>query len=214
MSETTPSLDRPDETQPVYRFVVAGISLRKAFRTLKPAFPKRKDISSTRVVISASSDKVTFALTGAEMSMAAAVDTPFCAEIPFAEFMQISADAIEDGQLINFEFSQGSIKVLGVTSKSPQIRVRSAAGDAENPTEPAEPVILNPMDIPIGLPHLLGVYAYIRRFGKHGAADLDFMRRQEELENILKRAEKVLEPLGLSRSEIESMLDHKIGRRP
>lgn len=213
MSETTPRFNVPTDSQPAYRFIVAGISLRKAFRTLKPAYPKKKDMSCARVVISASFNKVTFALIGAEVGMPAFVDAPFTAEIPFTEFMQISADAIEDGQLISFEFSQGSIRVLGVTSKSPQIRVRSATDGADdNPSTPAEPVILNPMDIPIGLPQLLGIYAYIRRFGKHSSADLDFMSRQEELENILKRAEKLLEPLGLSRSDVESLLDKKIGR--
>lgn len=195
-----------------HHFLVAGISLRKANRTLKPAYPKKKAKPGTRVVFSVQRNKVTISLCGASFGMPAMASCSFNAEIPFLEYEQVMADSYEDGAVVTFEFGDGRMKVLGIESRSPEIVLQPGPGPTEQSTETpaASPPIVNPMDGPLGLP-LLGVYAYVKKYGPHAApGNANLIGQQRELEQIMVKADTLLKPLGLGRDDIERLLDQRI----
>ncbi len=198
-----------------YTFVIAGISLRNAFKTLKPAFPRGKTMRAKAfVVISSTPTRVTLGITGAAVGMPALTSGAFNAEIPFIEFADMATRSYEDGDLIKVELSPGCIQVLGITTRSPMIRVASQRppGTAARSTS-GKDTIINPLDAPIGLP-LLAAYAYIRSNGiRPTLANQMFVQQQIEVDRLLNRAGKLLAPLGLSRSDLETVLDKRMAPR-
>jgi hypothetical protein len=58
---------------------------------------------------------------------------------------------------------------------------------------------------------LLGAYAYMKRYGFHPSVNRTFTEEQGEVLSILDRAEKLLEPLGISRDDLEVIIDRKLG---
>jgi len=200
-----------------HTFIVAGYSLRKAHRTLKPAYPKRKEKFNATVVFGVEPTKVTIGLCGAMVGMPALASHGFNAEIPYLDYEQIMSDRYEHGAIVPFVFGEGRIKVMGIESRKPSIRVEpypDPSDDRAGPGgRPLFPKIADPMDGPVGLP-LLATYAYIKRYGRHPAPDtIEHADRQQVLEKILKDADKLLRPLGLSRADIERLLDQRIGQR-
>ena len=94
----------------------------------------------------------------------------------------------------------------------PSIRVRPGHINTGSfsPTS-AWPSIVNPADAPMGFP-LLGAYAHIRKYGfQPTCLNPNFVQQQADVEKILKKADKLLRPLGLSRLDIEAILDKRLG---
>ena len=190
------------EALPPTKFVVAGISLTTLRKQLKPAIPKKRQESSTTVQITVSADNVSVALPGAAIRMAALASVPFVAEVPWMLFKNVLTEPFEDGALMPFEFAAGSFKVVQITTRSPQIILHRQA---------AMPPIPNPLDAPLGLP-LLGAYSYIRKYGlQRLIANQAFVEQQVEVDNLLAKADRLLRPLGITRSNLERLLDQKLG---
>lgn len=196
----------------VCRFTVTGKELRQGIRKLKPAFPRKGEVSQYAVVISTSPGKVTFTLVGAAVDVPAEANGAFTVELPLGELKMIMSDRFKDSDQLAFEFSPGRMTFRGFTLKLSAIRVvqGNVVASARSPSG-AGSAIMDPAESPMGLP-LLGVYAYVRKHGHHWAAgNRDFAEQQMQVETILTKAEKLLTPLGLSRADLEAVLDRRLG---
>ncbi len=210
MSRISPQSAEPLAAEGSQWFVIAGISLRKSFSKLKVAFPKKRQWAQAFVVITATPTRVTFGVTGAEVGMPALTSGAFNAEMPLIEFDDLAMRKYDSGDLIDVELSPGCLRVLGITTKSPDIRVDSSKPGAKGHAREPRQVVTNPLDAPMGLP-LLGAYAYIRRHGVQlTLANKVFVQQQIEANRILEKAGKLLVPLGLSRSDLETILDKRV----
>jgi hypothetical protein len=210
------------------RFVVAGVSLTSLRKELKPALPKKRQEASYTVVITATATSVTFAITGASVKMPAVASGECVAELPYVQFKNILTEPYDAGALVVFELAPGSFTVNNITTKSPQIVVQQSgttaevaatvvsdtAADAEQTPLPApDTVIADPADTPMGLP-LLAAYKYIRTYGiRRLIANKVLVENQLEVDELLKRADWLLRPVGISRSDLELWLDQKVGHR-
>jgi hypothetical protein len=210
------------------KFVVAGISLASLRRQLKPAWPKKRQEPSTSVVITVAGDSVAVALPGASISVPALASTSCVVEMPWMMFKNVFAEPFEDGQLVPFEAAVGSFKVGQITTRSPQIIVQSHAASLSEPVSvltaspqveplppPAEVVtIANPLDAPLGLP-LLGAYAYIRKYGLQlHIANQAFVGQQLKVDRLLNKAAALLGPVGVTRQDLERLLDQRVQLEP
>lgn len=196
----------------VCRFVVTGKAFREGLRKLKPAFPRKGEVSQDAVVISTSSGKATFTLVGAAINIPAETNGAFTVELPLGELRMIMSDRFKDSDQLAFEFSPGRMIFRGLAVKLPALRVVQGS-TAATPGSPsgARSAIIDPAESPMGLP-LLGVYAYVRKHGHHWAAgNRGFAEQQMQVETILNKAEKLLTPLGLSRADLEALLDRRLG---
>ena len=200
-----PVSDTPPET---YRFIVAGLSLRTCLKKLKPAFPKKKDFVNTKIHLSGAATKLTVSLPGAAVGMPALVTQPFEAEIPFQAFFMTLTDERDDGEIVTFELAPGRFTTCGVSSCSPAVRAQSAVSQAGH--EPPAPM-MNPMDAAVGA-LLLPAYAHIRRYGLQlSTADRILAQQQLQVQRILDNLHVLLAPLGLTRLDIQRILDQRIG---
>ena len=199
----------------VYQLTITGKDLRNAIRKLKPAFPRKKDMDERSVVISASSGKATFSTLGAAVEIPGESNGVFTAEIPFIEFKMIMDDPYTNKEELRFEFSRGSLTFRGITTKSSDILVKRGKINPGTlpPKTPVDPPksFINPIDTPMGMP-LLGAYAYMKQYGfRPTVANRTFAEQQAEVLAILDRAEKLLEPLGIGRDDLEVIIDRKLG---
>ena len=208
-------------------FIVAGISLTSIRKELKPALPKKRQEASYLAVITATAKSVKVAIAGAAVELPAMTSGPFIAELPYVQFKFILTDPFEDGALIRCELAAGSFSFNGMVTKSPHILVRSGEGGA-TAAQPASsaaasvtpsalaapaatPVIANPLDATVGLP-LLTAYLHLRKYGvQHFAASPTFASQQVEVDKLLNRADRLLRPVGITRSDLERLLDRKVG---
>ncbi len=203
-------------TPKVYQLTIVGKDLKRAIEKLKPAFPrKKKDINERSFVISTSPGKVTFSIVGASVDIPGQSNGVFTAEIPFIEFKMIREDPYKSKEELLFEFSPGLLTFRGITTKSPAIHVIAGTNNPgtlppKTQAEPSMPYV-NPVDTPVGMP-LLGAYAYMKKYGfQPTVADINFARQQAEVIAILDRAHKLLEPLGISRDDLEVIIDRRLG---
>jgi hypothetical protein len=215
MNERLKDSLNPASTDDKFRFVVSGIALRKAFRKLKPAHPSKKQADTARATICGDLTRVTIALPGGAVGMPALVDRPFAAELPFTDLWLIATEPYDDAAVIAFEISSGSLCVHNITTRSPKIVVQpgtdAAATSGEGQSAP--PVMSNPMDAPIGFP-LLAVFAHIRKYGLNlGAGSYEFAQQQMQVDTILDKAEKLLNPLGVRRADIEEMIERRVSSK-
>jgi hypothetical protein len=213
-------------TAPHY-FIVAGISLTSIRKVLKPALPKKKQEGLHLVVITVTGGSIKVAIAGAAVELPAITSGSFVVELPYLQFKFILTDAFEDGALVRCELAPGSFSVNGLTTRSPQILIQPGGGGG-NASEPASsavepgtpgpiaahaapPVIANPLDATVGLP-LLAAYVYIRKYGiQRFAASKTFVLQQVEVDDLLKKADRLLGPVGITRSDLERLLDRKVG---
>ena len=218
------------------RFMLAGISLRKAIRQLKPAYPKKRDIHRTVVTFAVGPDEVTITLPGAAITVPCRGDDAFTAEIPYTEFQQISKDRFEHGDLLMFGFSRGALTFRSMTTRSVAIRVSAtepmpnrtcavrepehASGSIrEPPMQPSPPGIPDLLDGPIGLP-LLGMYRHLLRFDPETYEHLNprLWAAHCEIEAIFSKASRILHPLGVPKEDLERLVKRRLGlgndRRP
>jgi uncharacterized protein YjiS (DUF1127 family) len=63
----------------------------------------------------------------------------------------------------------------------------------------------------MGLP-LLGAYVHIRKYGFQPTVDSRALAEQQaQVQAILAKADKLLAPLGLTRADLETILDKRLG---
>ncbi len=194
-------------------------------KELKPALPKKKQEASYLVVITATATSVKVAIAGAAVRTAG--DNQRTVQrrtaVP-ANQIAILTESFQDGALIRFEFTPGSFSVNGMATKSPQIllQVRRRCRASRRPRNGASrrrsrhpyrcaPAIANPFDATMGLP-LLMAYVHLRKYGLQlYAASKTFADQQVEVDDLLKKADKLLCPLGITRADLERLLDRKTG---
>jgi hypothetical protein len=195
-----------------YRFVVTGKALRQAIRQLRPAFPRKREAPLWTVVISAVPGKATFSVVGAAISIPAETSGGFTAEIPFTEFKMIASDPYRDGERLTFEFARGALTFRGLTTKSSKIHVVADSIEPKGTLPGAgSPIVVDPAGTPMGLP-LLGAYVHIRKYGFQPTVDSRALAEQQaQVQAILAKADKLLAPLGLTRADLETILDKRLG---
>ena len=204
-----PPMARPSpQLQPLadksMAFIIPGAGLAHAAKSLKVAFPKRKQAPTTVVQFKVSHDSVTVALAGAEVIIPGVATGGFSVELPWAQFAQVLQDDYLPRALLHFEFSPGTMTVQGITVSLPEIKVKRIGSRSRVPAP-------SPADSPLGLP-LLGVYDHIRQYGPLGAPDdVRLLEQQDQIKNIFRRADKLLEPLGITGDDLRRMLDERLG---
>jgi hypothetical protein len=197
-------------------FKILAEDLRQALHGLKPAFPKRGKVPATLLTIHVTPAKVRFVLAGAEISKPAAASYAFTAEIPLQHLRLIAKEEYRKGASITFEIGTGFLRVNNITTNSPEIIVCGpAAMPSSAESDPGYPDRPDNLDAAVGFP-LLTAYAFTR---KRGTKKLDTDNRQSVedqlmVDSILKRAAKTLRPLGLTREDIEALLDRKLAIHP
>ena len=226
MSTQMQAVDDPRLIAPHY-FIVAGISLTSIRKELKPALPKKRQEASYLVVITTTATSVKVAIAGAAVELPAMTSGPFIVQLPYTHFKFILTDPFDPGTLFRCELAAGSFSFNGMVIKSPQILVQwgavgaaaaQAASPAAAPVTPdpldapvATPIISNPLDATVGLP-LLAAYAYIRKYGiHHFTASKTFASQQVEVDDLLNKVDRLLRPVGITRSDLERLLDRKVG---
>ena len=208
-------------------FVVSGAAFIRARKNLKPAYPKKKQ-SATAIVgfVSTSPTEVSIQLAGASATMPAIVSTPFHAQMPWLFFQQLVTAAVDEAATLQFQICNGIFKYGSMSLKSNQILFRAEkhptkeVGDnagsqgliekpeTEDNDEPPLPDLVN---APLGLP-LLGAYSYMRKYGfRELIGNKAFVSQQFAVITILRKAVDLLEPLGISREDLEKILDERLG---
>ena len=197
----------------VVAFAVAGCSLKRLSRQLKPALTKaiQKQADSVCAVISTTPSRVTFGVPGAAVGMPA-ITTGMCtAEMPLSLLTSWLGEKFEDGAIVTFEIAPGSIRIGNITTTSPQIVVQPAATAPPSSGDvPSQPVAPDPLDAAIDTP-LVAAYAYLKKYGRNlTTASKIFASQQVEVEELLVRADRLLRPLGLGRRDVEAILDQRL----
>ena len=199
----------------VVAFAVAGCSLTRLARQLKPALTKaiKKQAESVCAVISTTPSRVTFGVPGAAVGMPAITTGTSTAEMPLSLLTSWLGEKFEDGAIVTFEIAPGSIRIGNITTTSPQIVVQPAASappsSGDLPSQP-QPVAADPLDAAIDAP-LVAAYAYLKKYGRNlTTASKVFAAQQVEVEELLVRADRLLRPLGLGRRDVEAILDQRL----
>jgi|GEM_PF-4914099 len=198
------------------RFVVAGAAMASLRKRLRVALPQRRQPASCHVIMTAADNRVTFAVVGAVIEVQAVTTGAFTADVPYSLFKPALTDPYDDAAMIVFEFHMGSFAVNGVRTTSPDIILRlgqGTGGTSHVPSIVASPAIPDEFDTPIGLP-LIAAYKHIRKYGRTvDTASRTFAQQQVEVDALLTRAGKLLMPVGLTKTDLEDLLDRKLGIR-
>ncbi len=210
----------------IAKCVVAGGGLKLAQKTLRVAFPKKKQEPLTSVLISGRKDALTFSLPGASCDIPALVTEAFACEIPWLTFKTSFTSKHEDHVLFRFEFSAGWFKFGDVLVTSDSIVMRpimkeQSVSDKKVITDSdsydsktsmnSQTSEIDLADVPMELP-LLRAHFYVKKYGvRRFIGNRPFIRQQIQVERLLNQAERLLAPVGISRTDIERIIDEKFG---
>jgi len=207
----------------VSRAIVAGSSFAFLKRQWNAFRPKVKDEVSYVVTIVAKAASVTWSTTGVATAVPAATSRAFTAQIPYVYIKRIFTDLPREDELIEIAVSPGSFGVNGLVTTSSQVLVQAEEAGPALPSkataknkalENEGPAIIDPLDSPLGSP-MLGTYRNFRKYGiQRFAVNEAFMKNQKKLEEILRKADKLLQPLEITRSDLERLLDERCGLPP
>lgn len=216
---------------PVFRCLTTGCGLNRARKTLKVAFPKKKQEAVTVIRFTGTQDALQVTLPGAAERMPAVVSDPFVCEMPWLSFKSIWETPRDDAALLALRFSSGWFEVGDIVTRSPEIILHTSSAEPGASLEPwqaeldspvalpAEEIAPRPIDprlmdranVPMDLP-LLEAYFYLQRYGIRPLMGNErFLKQTEQVDSLLSRADKLLAPLGISRGEIEQLLNQKFG---
>jgi len=208
-----------------FRFYLTGISVTTLGKRLSPALPKKNQEASYRVSITATTNHVTFAIAGASIRVPAVTSRPFTVSMAYLWFKPILKDPHEDGATVLFEFAPGSFTLNNLVMILPELSVEAGVSDAVAPPPPDPMTPLpsahaakmpvhdetNPIHATVGLP-LVAEYVYIRKHGLQlTLANRYFVAEQEQVVQLLTKAISLLDPVGITRSDLEQLLDRKSG---
>ena len=205
---------------------ILGKDLNQALKELKVAFPRKKlDKERTSVQIAGLPEGLRFGLPGARVLATAEISNHFKVIIPWTRFKHTFIFPWKAAELIKLEFSNGCLKINEVATFSPEIIYQSGIEnnsiDENSTTEGGmseskvaeNPVIPDPLDSPLGLP-LLGAYVYRKKYGVPPfLANTEFLAQLHQIERVLKRATSTLKPTGITREDLERLINEKIGLR-
>jgi hypothetical protein len=208
-------------------FTVSGKDFIRARKDLKPAYPKKRQLSTAIVnVVAQSTTEISIRLPGASVRMPAIVSGPFTLQMPWIFFVQLTTTKFDDAATIQFQVCSGVFKYGEMATKSDQIVFIAEKMESQQPIghldgelnveKPPQKIIEDGLiseiiEAPLGLP-LLGAYSYMR---KHGFRELlenkAFVAHQKEVVSILRKASHLLTPLGISCEDLEKLIDGRIG---
>ena len=228
---TTKAENTKQNESVTFKCLVAGSGIKLTKRKLRIAFPKKKQEPITAILLTGKQNELVFSLPGAAVNVPALVTGPFACEIPWLMFKTVFDSGFEDPALIQFEFADGWFKIGSVLTRSKSIVLQSpnadvlqstndevfslavelvAKSDAVEPELPVDSVtvVVDPADTPLGLP-LLVVWSSIK---KHGFQRLIVSSyAADQVDELLNKADKLLAPIGVSRGDIERLVDQKLG---
>ncbi|MFO1032194.1 MAG: hypothetical protein U1F60_14035 [Planctomycetota bacterium] len=192
---------------------LTGEQLLAARKVLKAAKPKGKALDRAIAAIRVTPNQVEFVIPGSAARSQAKTEGTFVVEMPWREFQVVMTERCGTADVVRMRFAEGVFDYNGVTSRSETIRLRNRS----DPTEETwiDRVTINkPVDTPTdsasGYP-LLTAYRHTRQYGiRQTLGNKHLLRRQLEVEKLLDTVAKKLKPLGLTRSDLETLLDQKL----
>lgn len=192
---------------------LTGEQLLAARKILKAAAPKKRLQDKAVAAIRVTTDLVEFVIPGAAARSLANTTGTFVVEMPWREFHVVMTEPCAPTDVIHMRFAKGVFDYNGVASRSEAIHVRDRPGPMQG-TWASLPAIGkrsdDPTDDAIGHP-LLSAYRYTKQYGiRPTLGDKNLLLRQMEVEKLLNMVAKKLQPLGLTRSDLESLLDRKL----
>lgn len=197
------------------RFELTGERLKAVRKLLKPALPKKDQQKNANAEIRVERGQVQFAIPGASSTVDATTSGAFVVQMPWREFQVVLDEPINDGSTVVFEFEPGAFLFQGVTSRSKAITIRntldSPAAFGEPKSASQKSATSDPTDAAVGHP-LLAAYRFTRENGlRETLGNADLRRQQYRVEDLLNDATKLLAPLGITRSDLEGVLERKLG---
>lgn len=196
------------------RFELSGERLKAVRKFLRPALPKKKQQSDASATIRVERGRVQFAIPGATNESDATTTGTFVVQMPWREFQVVMVEPIGDRTKVVFEFEAGAFTFQGVTSRSEAITVMDTADSPATFGEPtpSTPRSTNsePTDAAVGHP-LLAAYQFTRKYGLRETLGNATLRGQQlKVEELLNVAARLLEPLSISRHDLEGLLVRKL----
>lgn len=209
-----------------YRGIAAGSGLNQARKTLKIGFPKKRDEGVTSIRITARKDELEFSLPGTAYSTPAMVAAPFSCSIPWLKIKTILDLKHDERALVQLQFAAGWFDIGGMITRSDAILISSGENapgqapgdlfgqmDSEDVEAPqnAPTRHVRPADVSMNLP-LLEAYFYIKQYGiRPYIGNQQFLKQKTRVDNLLNQAGSQLSHLGLSRNDLERLIDEKFG---
>ncbi len=197
-------------------FSVTGPSLMRARKTLKPAYPKKKlEAASTIEIVSLTLTEVAFQLPGASARVETKLSNLFKCQMPWILFKQTFLDDYSKSESVELKIGAGFFTCGFSTLRSDQIVFQLLdSGDTPvkaDPQEGADAPMPDLVNAPLGFP-LLSAYAYMRKHGfREYLANKGFVQMERDVLFLVSKATKSLEPLGVTREDIEKLIDQKFG---
>ncbi len=196
------------------RFELSSERLMAVRKFLRPALPKKKQQSDASATIRVERGRVQFAIPGATNETDATTTGTFVVQMPWCEFQVVMVEPIGDRTKVVFEFEAGAFTFQGVTSRSKAITVRdtddSPATFGEPTPSPPKSTTSEPTDAAVGHP-LLAAYQFTRKYGlRETLGNATLRRQQHKAEGLINAAARLLEPLGITRSDLEGILARKL----
>lgn len=206
---------------------ILGKELNQALKQLRVAFPKRKaEKERASVMIHGLTEGLRFGLPGADVLVTAKVSAEFLVVMPWARFKQTFVTPWKATETIKLEFSDQCMSVNGVAVRSPEFKFHSAIDKKtirKNEPRQDKKLEANIADTPLNpdavdspyKPALLDAHFYIKKYGfRQFLVNRDFVDQQYALKIALDQAARILEPIGITRKDIEQMIEEKIKKMP
>lgn len=195
---------------------LTGEQLLAARKILKAALPKKKMQDKAVTAIRVTMDLVEFVIPGAAARSPARTTGTFVVEMPWREFHVVLKEPVAPGDVVRLRFANGTFDYNGVASRSETIRVRDSRAVPVPGKWTGLPTISSraddPTDDALGHP-LLSAYRFTKEYGiRPTLGDKNLLLRQMEVEKLLTSVEKKLQPLGITRRDLEEILDRKLAR--
>jgi hypothetical protein len=197
-------------------FNVAGAALMRARKSLKPAYPKKKQEANTPMgIVAISTTEVAFQLPGASARVETNVSQLFKFQLPWLVFKQTLLDDYSKCDSVELKVGPGFFTCGILTLRSEQIVLETVHSDSETVEASNEQDNATPLpDLAnsyLGFP-LLSAYSYMRKHGfREYLANKGFVQMERDVVYLVSKATKALEPLGITREDIERLIDNKIG---
>jgi uncharacterized protein YjiS (DUF1127 family) len=194
------------------RFEIRGEDLNGIKRRLRKGLPGKRAALATFVTIDVTRTKAVFSLTGVAAKTGAKASKSFRAQVPYELFQSIWACPFPPDQFIKLEVKNGLFAVDGIKFESTFVEVAL-------PTERAKSLDSEPPAIPpsadcLHTP-LVSAYHYLRTYGlERQLGTPEFLSLQREVNALLRHVADLLQPLGVTRGDLEALLDKKIGKTP
>ncbi|MCU0711570.1 MAG: hypothetical protein MUC43_05890 [Pirellula sp.] len=197
-------------------FNVVGAALMRARKSLKPAYPKKKQEANTPMgIVAISNTEVAFQLPGASARVETNVSPLFKFQLPWLVFKQTLLDDYSKCDSVELKVGPGFFTCGILTLRSEQIVFQTVHSDSEALEASHEQTDVAPLpDLAnsyLGFP-LLTAYSYMRKHGfREHLVNQGFVQMERDVLYLVSKATTALEPLGITREDIEQLIDKKFG---